>query len=251
MPPTLLYLLKLSISLSVIWIFYQLLLRRLTFYKLNRWYLLLYSIGCFVIPLINIDSVLENESGQTPLIIHFIPAVQQYAASPAAITVSSPSSANWDAWSLLWYTILFGSFLLLVRLLVSCLSLVRIRKTAVAGEYEGIKVCQVDKHILPFSFGNAIYINPRLHSEKEWKEIVQHEEVHIRQKHTIDILLAEFMTILNWYNPFIWLIRHSIRQNLEFIADDEVLKKGLDRKSYQYHLLKVVGKLSLSTRRGS
>jgi beta-lactamase regulating signal transducer with metallopeptidase domain len=67
--------------------------------------------------------------------------------------------------------------------------------------------------------------------------------VHVRQKHTVDILLAELLTIVNWYNPFVWLIRYSIRQNLEFIADCEVLKKGLDKKSYQYHLLSVMGQV--------
>jgi TonB-dependent SusC/RagA subfamily outer membrane receptor len=54
-------------------------------------------------------------------------------------------------------------------------------------------------------------------------------------------MLAELLCIISWYNPFSWLIRYSIRQNLEFIADQQVLASGLDRKNYQYHLLKVVG----------
>ena len=65
--------------------------------------------------------------------------------------------------------------------------------------------------------------------------------MHIRQRHTIDILVAEFICIGNWYNPFAWAIRHAIRQNLEFIADQKVLDNGIDRKGYQYHLLKVAG----------
>jgi len=77
--------------------------------------------------------------------------------------------------------------------------------------------------------------------EKEWSAIILHEYVHIRQRHTLDILLAELCCALNWYNPFAWLIRHAIRQNLEFIADSKVLEKGLDKKGYQYHLLKVIG----------
>lgn len=63
----------------------------------------------------------------------------------------------------------------------------------------------------------------------------------MKQNHTLDILVGELLCIINWFNPFAWLIRHSIRQNLEFIADDFVLKNGLDKKTYQYHLLKVVG----------
>ena len=49
----------------------------------------------------------------------------------------------------------------------------------------------VEGAIRPFSFGNSIYINPGLHTEKEWSEIILHEYVHIRQKHSVDILFQE------------------------------------------------------------
>ena len=49
--------------------------------------------------------------------------------------------------------------------------------------------------------------------------------------HSFDILLSEFICVFNWYNPFSWMLRHAIRQNLEFIADEQVLQKGLDRKT--------------------
>src|ERR1700735_2253523 len=84
MPFLLLYLLKSSISLSVVWLFYQLLLRRLTFYTLNRWYLLGYSVLAFFIPLINVYPILRDEapSGE-PYLIQFIPVVggQGYIAT--------------------------------------------------------------------------------------------------------------------------------------------------------------------------
>jgi beta-lactamase regulating signal transducer with metallopeptidase domain len=57
----------------------------------------------------------------------------------------------------------------------------------------------------------------------------------------MDILWGEWLCILNWYNPFAWMIRRSIRQNLEFIADNKVLENGIDKKQYQYLLLKVTG----------
>jgi hypothetical protein len=63
----------------------------------------------------------------------------------------------------------------------------------------------------------------------------------VKQKHTHDIIWSELLCILNWYNPFAWLIRKAIRQNLEFIADDKVLEQGLDKRKYQYLLLKVTG----------
>ena len=104
-----------------------------------------------------------------------------------------------------------------------------------------MKLYHVNKKIIPFSFGNAIYLNRCLHSNEELKEIIIHEFVHLRQKHSIDILIAETLCIINWYNPFAWLIRKAIRQNLEFIADRQVIENGTDKKQYQYLLLKVFG----------
>jgi TonB-dependent SusC/RagA subfamily outer membrane receptor len=238
MPPFIFFLLKLSISLSIVWIFYQLLLRRLTFYRLNRWYLLGYSLLSLFIPLINIGPILQDGSYGEPIVIQYIPAIGHAQSLPLSQEVHSGGIKGWN---LLVLVLVLGALLLLVRSVMRWVSLLRLRQQARPIDGEGIKIYQVDASIIPFSFGNAIYINQRLHTEKEWSDIILHEYVHIRQKHTLDILLAEVFCMLNWYNPFCWLIRHSIRQNLEFIADQQVLENGVDKKGYQYHLLKVIG----------
>jgi len=111
------------------------------------------------------------------------------------------------------------------------------------GEF---RVYKVSGNIIPFSFGRSIFINPALHNTEEIREIILHEFVHARQKHSIDIIWSELLCLLNWYNPFAWMIRRSIRQNLEFIADQKVLDHGIDRKQYQYLLLKVIGNKQFS-----
>ncbi|MEJ7685284.1 MAG: M56 family metallopeptidase [Segetibacter sp.] len=68
----------------------------------------------------------------------------------------------------------------------------------------------------------------------------------MQQKHTLDVLVTEIICILNWYNPFAWLIKNAVRENLEFIADDAVIRKGANRKNYQYLLLKVTGDIPSS-----
>jgi TonB-dependent SusC/RagA subfamily outer membrane receptor len=245
MPLFPLYLIKLTISLSIVWLFYQLLLRRLTFYNLNRWYLLGYSILAFLIPLIRIGPIVENGPAFQPRIIQFIPAIGSFmppagkgGAAGASVTYWYSALDGWSSWLLI---LVLGAAVMLMRAIGRWLSLRRVRQQARLIETTGIKIYQVDANITPFSFGNAIYINQHLHTEKEWEAIVLHEYVHIRQQHTVDILLAELICILNWYNPFAWMIRHSIRQNLEFIADHKVLENGIDKKNYQYHLLKVIG----------
>jgi hypothetical protein len=237
MPPILTYLLRLSISLAVVWLFYQLLLRRLTFYGLNRWYLLGYSVLSFFIPLINIYPILRDEGpvGE-PYLIQFIPAVGGEGRVIAPEVHSGISGWTWLIWA-----IVLGALVLLVRTVFRGLSLYRLRKHARLIEGTSLKIYQVDASIIPFSFGHSIYINQHLHSEQQWSDIILHEYVHIRQRHTVDILLTELICMLNWYNPFSWLMRWSIRQNLEFIADQQVLGSGVDRKGYQYHLLTVLG----------
>jgi hypothetical protein len=238
MPVIPLFLFKLSVSLAVVWCFYQVVLRWLTFYKLNRWYLLGYTLISFLIPFINIGPMFPDGPKGEPVVIQFIPAI---GGSPHAAVAAASYSAGLSMWTILLWVLAAGSAVLFARVVVRWVSLVRLRRKArLIGGY-GVNIYQVDGPVTPFSFGNAIFINQHLYTEKEWADIILHEYVHIRQRHTVDILIAELVCIVNWYNPFAWLIRYSVRQNLEFIADQQVLEKGVDRKGYQYHLLKVVG----------
>lgn len=68
-------------------------------------------------------------------------------------------------------------------------------------------------------------------------EILTHELAHVKQKHSVDILIAEIISICCWINPFVWLIKREVRLNLEFLADKKVMEAGFSTKSYQYHLL--------------
>ena len=240
MPLYIIYLLKGSISLAIVWLFYQLLLRRLTFYNWNRWYLLGYSLLSFLIPLINIGPMVEKGTGEEPTVFRYVPVIGNYVYVAAGPTLPGHAAAI-DPWLIVRGVLILGMMALLARMAVRWHSLRRIRRGAQLIEGPGVNIYQVAEPITPFSFGSAIYINGHRHSEKEWEAIILHEYVHIRQRHTIDVLLAELLCIVNWYNPFAWLVRHAIRQNLEFIADEEVLQKGFNRKGYQYHLLKVVG----------
>jgi len=238
MPAIIQYLLKLSLSIALIHAFYYLILRRLTFYTLNRWYLLGYSLLCFVIPFINIARVAKEADKALPA-MHYIPTVQNikgYYVMPVMV-----QHGGLNIWAAVTGLLVVGTLFMLVKLMMQFASFIRIKNKAVMISDDGAVIYHVDELIAPFSFGKSIYLNKNMHSGRELKEIILHEYVHVKQRHTADILMAELLCILNWYNPFAWLIRHSIRQNLEFIADDNVVRSGMDKKAYQYHLLKVVG----------
>jgi beta-lactamase regulating signal transducer with metallopeptidase domain len=239
MPILIPYLVKLFISLSIVYLFYQLVLRRLTFYRANRWYLIWFTLISFLVPFINVTPVVEGRSE----VIQYIPLVQQYSIGLEEATHCPMPlwSTSWNKWDWILLLVAIGAGILLLRLIVRCLSFLKFRNKAKLISNNGLKIYQVDESIIPFSFGNSIFINSSQHTEAELSEIIRHEFIHVKQRHTVDILWAELLCMLNWYNPAAWLLRNSIRQNLEFIADHQVLENGVDRKQYQYLLLKVIG----------
>ncbi|MBS1565665.1 MAG: hypothetical protein JST39_14845, partial [Bacteroidetes bacterium] len=242
------YLLKLSIAMTAVYLFYQLVLRRLTFYQWNRFYLLGYTLLCFVIPFIKIEKWIGQSAGPDGNLITFIPALDQLHAmqpvSPAPVTLvaEQATAPAWGLYDWLGFALLSGTVFMTVRLGILFFSLYRLRRRSVLlGVDGGTELFESADPITPFSFGRSIYINRKSHTEEELRQIMRHEYVHVRQRHTIDILVGELICLVNWYNPFAWLLRHAIRQNLEFVADSNVLANGVDRKEYQYLLLKVMG----------
>ncbi len=229
MPLIITYLIKLSVCLAVVFLFYQFVLRKLTFYNWNRWYLLGYTLLSFYIPFINISPVLEKNEWTNSDVITWVPVI---------VSSTSNSLSTWD---MIVLFVAAGVLVMLVRLLIQLLSFRKMMKKATKVSEDGMTIYQVDDNIIPFSFGNSIFINRELHNETELQEIIRHEFVHVKQKHSLDIIWGELLCLLNWYNPFAWLLKKAIRQNLEFIADHKVLEHGVDKKQYQYLLLKVIG----------
>ncbi len=232
-----LYLLKLSLSLSVVYLFYYVVLRKLTFYTWNRWYLLLYTGLAFFIPFADISPVLEKNAWEASGVISWVPvlAVEKHT------DVLSGGAGGIDPLQPVLITLLAGMLLLGLRLAVQLYAYHRmVRKARCIGQGK-YSIYQVDEKIIPFSFGKSIFVNRHQHTESELREIILHEFIHVKQRHSADILWGEWLCLLNWYNPFAWLLRKAIRENLEFIADRGVIEQGVDRKQYQYLLLKVTG----------
>ncbi|TDE16731.1 M56 family metallopeptidase [Dyadobacter psychrotolerans] len=241
MSPFIEYLLKITIGFAVVSCFYQFVLRKYTFYNWNRWYLLLYSALVFFIPFINVDQTLKQVELVDHQIVQFVPAVQHYTRPAVNFAVNEAVATEVNRWDVLVLMFGTGVVFMFVRSMLFFVSFRKIRKKAKLISGDGVKIYEVQKDIIPFSFGNSIFINRNLHDEDELREIMLHEFVHVKQRHTLDIIFAEILCILNWYNPFVWQIRYAIRQNLEFIADRQVLENGVDVKQYQYLLLKVTG----------
>ncbi|MHA4739971.1 M56 family metallopeptidase [Dyadobacter sp. MSC1_007] len=234
------YLLKLSISLAVVTLFYELVLRRLTFYQRNRWYLFFYSALCFVVPLVDIGNLVEtNKEAISYVVIQKIPTLSAAPAAPAYIApgdapMEPTASVDW-----IFIVLITGMAVMLLRFGFHILSLIKIKRQSRLVSDEGdVRIYHFDQQLTPFSFGKSIFYNPAMHDVVELQDIILHEYIHVTQRHTVDVLWAELVCILNWYNPFAWKLSHAIRQNLEYIADEKVLENHADTKAYQYLLLK-------------
>lgn len=130
-----------------------------------------------------------------------------------------------------------GILALSIRLIVQAISLYMIILRTPEKTVNGIRIkCMKDKSG-PFSFFNWIFLNPDNVKEEEMNEILTHEMAHVRQKHSIDVIISELVNICCWINPFAWLMKREVRLNLEFLADRKVMDAGFATKSYQYHLL--------------
>ncbi|MVN76222.1 hypothetical protein GO988_07790 [Hymenobacter sp. HMF4947] len=232
MAPTLLYLLKANGVLVLFAAAYYGLLRRLTFFGLNRAYLVLALLFAAVYPALPMPALLPAEA------LAPVPAAWQQAAGVrASVGTLAPSAViDWQLVGLVVYAA--GAALFVLRLLGQLLSLAWLRRTTRPATVLGQPVRLLARPAAPFSFGRAIYLSQELLTNMdELVVVLRHEQAHVRQWHTLDVLLAQVALALAWANPAAWLLRRAVLDNLEYLADRAALQTGLDRRAYQYSLL--------------
>ncbi|MBF8964712.1 M56 family metallopeptidase [Pontibacter sp. FD36] len=235
MPDLLLYLLKANVALVLFYLAYYLVLRKLTFYHLNRLFLVFGILFSAVYPLVDLTELFSKHEE--------LAVVQSYAVVIPAWTPSAiPQEASaFDYWLIPVGLFWLGCGLMLLRLLVQFVSLYKIHRASVPASYQGVDFRKVSGISEAFSFWKTIYLNPAQHQSPELESILRHEQIHVNGWHTLDVLLAELSTVFYWFNPGVWLMKKAMKENLEFIADQHVVNAGVDRVAYQYLLLKVVG----------
>ena len=209
-------------------------LRKETFFVSNRWYLIIGLVLSLILPLITFTKIIWVEP---------IPIPESYEEA-IPITYSSieiPPQENPVEWSLILTSIYAViSILILVKIgieLVSFFSKVNKHNKQKESEYT---LVQTNTFENPFSFFHYIVINPNRFSEEEFQHILTHESIHVKQKHSFDVLLGKLFCAFFWVNPIIWLYRKAMIQNLEFIADSETFQQIENKYEYQKTLLKVV-----------
>jgi bla regulator protein BlaR1 len=233
MPALFIFLFKVNIALVLFCLGYYLVLRHLTFYNLNRIYLVAAILFSTLYPNINLSDFAQRHQQLTEP----VQTVILNWKAPAEKLVKPLYQPNY--WQ--WVEVIFwaGVILFAARLIMQLFSLYKLYRQSKPGQVYDHRVRLISSDIGPFSFWRSIYIDPSKLSPAELKNVLEHEQVHVSEWHTLDILIAELSTIFYWFNPGIWLMKKAVRENIEFITDQKILKKGVDSKEYQYSLVSV------------
>ncbi|RPD49418.1 M56 family peptidase [Hymenobacter sediminis] len=228
-PELLPYLLKVNGALLLFCAGYYLLLRRLTFFRLNRAFLLVVLLFAPLYPLVDFSQWFVQSQPLPTQLLELAPNWQALPVGAAA----APAATNW-----LVLAYWAGVGVLAVRFLLQLLSLYRLHRRSRPTEFNGVGFRAVPEPVAPFAFWQTVYLNPDQHAPEELPAILCHEQVHVREWHTLDVLLAQLSLLFYWFNPGVWLLRQALHENLEFNTDYRVLQSGLlQPKAYQYRLL--------------
>jgi TonB family protein len=227
------YLLKVNVAFVLFYAFYRLSFYKDTFFKWRRGILLLFYAIAFIYPLVQIQHWIVQQEALLEMATIYVTMLPDVVVQPEA------KSTDWTRFFIdsLWIVYSLGLVIYTIRLLIQLVSIARIRLKSTVSEIDGQKVYILPNAASPFSFFKMIFIHPQSHSIEETSEIMAHEFTHAKQMHTVDVLISEMVTIICWFNPFVWLLKREVRYNLEYLADQNVITAGFDTKRYQYHLL--------------
>lgn len=224
MNDVLFYLAKVLTSSGIMYLGYWFMLRKNTQFKLVRWYLLACLLLPWAIPLIELPISLQQQG----LPILTIPlAVEASVYATQADVQTQSTSYEWINW--LYGTI---SILLFLLIMYRVALVVRVINKSQSFKLIGIKFHITNLKLTPFSIFNNILLPKNYLHKGCLKPIIYHEVAHIKQGHTYDNLITEFICILAWFNPFVWLIRKAIHENHEYLADSEAVKDKHNLANY-------------------
>jgi len=123
------------------------------------------------------------------------------------------------------------------RFVFLIVKLARTIKRSKVERYKNFKLVLMEEEIPPFSFFKYIFINKNAIRLKQFEQVMVHEQVHVVQRHSSDLIIAHAISIFQWFNPLVWYLQKAIKTTHEYIADDKVVNKGFELFDYQSLLL--------------
>lgn len=226
-----LYFIKIIIGSALFYGFYKLFMERETHYITNRFFLIVSLLLTFLLPLFQFPIAV------TPKNEMFIVMLQTFQIESIKNTVIEPISFQ----NIVIWIYISGVILFIGRFILGLIQLRHIIHNSNFANKNGYRIMITKQKIAPFSFWKTIYINELEKDSTEIDTILLHESIHIKQHHTLDVLLLEIVSILFWFNPFIHLYKKSIKEQHEFIVDEIIKNSKTEFKTYLLLLTHTAG----------
>jgi len=228
-----------GVSLIIFTLVYLLFLRKETFFVLNRLYLMAAVLFSVLLPFVHFQA---NSTLPSFMLGEVTVTAMRYQNLLQTVTVygtrlSGTFEQTIRSIGLIRFIYLSGTAIFLLLFLFRLLQITSLILHNESERKNGIRIVKIDRDTTPFSFFNFVFINRNYLDSPGMKEMVAHETEHVRQGHSFDVIILELLTISQWFNPFIWLLKRSIRENHEFLADHGVLKPGVSSAAYRLLLL--------------
>ncbi|MET0462058.1 MAG: M56/M15 family metallopeptidase [Chitinophagaceae bacterium] len=206
--------------------YYHLFLRNRSFHRYNRFFLLMACLMSLLIPCITIPLSWPSSAEASPGVVRLLETVyvtmpEDETAVAASISAASERTISWPVIA----AIIYGAIALffLFRLVIGLTKLRTLATRYSHEQLDGIKLFHTKEGGTPFSFFRLIFWNDEIDLRSEnGKKILRHELIHIKQKHSYDVLFTELLIIFCWINPFFHLIKKELRIIHEFLADEPV-----------------------------
>jgi len=219
------YLLKSSLAIAILYLVYRLITQHEPNHQLNRFLgltFLLFSTGFTFFPLEHLFESYTTSETFTVLI-----------KGAQGIQTNFVSTQNRETMPVYLIIYWIGVVFFTLRSLTGAVMLLYQYLKSTKYRRWGFTVVALNKDVSPFTFFNILFIgNQHLRVENRDVMLV-HEQIHRDQLHSLDILILEALTIVFWFNPFIWFFRRDIKAEHEYQADGEVLKRGINKLDYQ------------------
>ncbi len=230
------YLFESGTSLCLFTTLYLLLLQRETFFRLNRYFLLSGLFFSMSLPLMHLQ-VYEPQPNMLPEVTvlpyrNLLEAISVYGNSVSDHVVRSISTSTWLTWI---YAV--GFIFFAVRLLVRLFQIILLVRRGKIIREQGMNLVVLEKDVGTFSFLSYIFIGHQLKQQVGWEKMLVHEFEHVKQGHSVDVLMLEIIAAFQWCNPFFWLLKRVLKENHEYLADQAVLKNESNPAFYKQVLL--------------
>lgn len=218
------YILKVAVCSALLYGYYLAVLKDRQFHHYNRFYLLAVFLISWIIPLIEIE-LTPFQGATTPVTYQLAEVIADNNSSFEAMVIEAQSYFNWHwilalALGIISFVVLTG----VVRSLINILHLIRRNPV---NRLKDLKLVMTDAKGTPYSFFSYIFWNRNLDVESRiGQQMLAHELVHFRQKHSIDKLLIEVMMAVGWFNPVFWILKRELYLIHEFIADSRSIENN-------------------------